>query len=62
MKFNLFPTDTFLGTLGDEILDEINREKALRGDGLRKRSRKRQTTHGSKGKKKGSANKKRRFH
>lgn len=46
------------GTLGDEILGEISRESALRGDGVSKK-RKLAKTRG-KGKKRGG--KKRKFH
>ncbi|XP_034472687.1 neuroguidin [Drosophila innubila] len=49
---------TTLGTLGDEILGEISRESALRGDGVSKK-RKLAKTRG-KGKKRGG--KKRKFH
>ncbi|EDX03856.1 GD23361 [Drosophila simulans] len=47
---------TTLGTLGDEILGEISRESALRGDG----SKKRKLAKKGKGKKRGG--KKRKFH
>ncbi|KAL9928823.1 neuroguidin isoform 2-T2 [Glossina fuscipes fuscipes] len=50
---------TTLGTLGDEILGEISRDAALRGDTLTGSSKKRKAKMG-KGKKKGS--KKRKFH
>ncbi|ALC38799.1 CG11030, partial [Drosophila busckii] len=50
---------TTLGTLGDEILGEISRESALRGDGASKK-RKLAKTRGGKGKKRGG--KKRKFH
>ncbi|EDW76373.2 uncharacterized protein Dwil_GK14692 [Drosophila willistoni] len=49
---------TTLGTLGDEILGEISRESALRGDGSKKR--KLAKSRGGKGKKRGG--KKRKFH
>ncbi|XP_064553814.1 neuroguidin [Drosophila montana] len=49
---------TTLGTLGDEILGEINRESALRGDGL---SKKRKLAK-SRGKGKKRVGKKRKFH
>ncbi|XP_058988113.1 neuroguidin-like [Musca domestica] len=48
---------TTLGTLGDEILGEISRDAALRGDSLGGKKRK---AKGGKGKKKGG--KKRKFH
>ncbi|XP_075149559.1 neuroguidin isoform X2 [Haematobia irritans] len=50
---------TTLGTLGDEILGEISRDPALRGDSLGSGSKKRKAKSG-KGKKKGG--KKRKFH
>ncbi|KAI8121594.1 Neuroguidin-A [Lucilia cuprina] len=50
---------TTLGTLGDEILGEINRDASLRGDSLGGSSKKRKAK-GGKGKKKGG--KKRKFH
>lgn len=61
---NLMANNTFLlwlfpGTLGDEILGEISRDSALRGDSLGGGSKKRKAKTG-KGKKKGG--KKRKFH